>query len=341
MASTEGLEEGSTCLVFSPTRPPADFPNRHVTIAAPSAAASTSLIFQAVLPFLIFASGPDTDNQGAPLPIHLQLTGGSNVDFSPSFDYLDQVLLPALHHRYGINIQGELLRRGWSRSTNRGTVKFTIHPLKRGEKLQPRQTRHELAQLGLAPQITRIDVSIVVPGHIQVELQDSLAADVSDAVPGADLNFKLIEDSGHDSRVYVLLVAHSSDGALRWGRDVLSSIPKKGRGKDNYIKTLTASLARDLRTEVFREGGTTGDKYLQDQLVVFQALAEGESTFFRYGAEDGSYQDDQDRMRQEKTHEPFGQGSLHAQTARWVAAEMMPDVKFFNKGTLCRGVGFS
>jgi RNA 3'-terminal phosphate cyclase (ATP) len=48
-----------------------------------------------------------------------------------------------------------------------------------------------------------------------------------------------------------------------------------------------------------------------------------------------------ERMRREKTDEPFGEGSLHSQTARWVAAELLPAAKWFNKGAAVEGVGLS
>jgi RNA 3'-terminal phosphate cyclase (ATP) len=44
-------------------------------------------------------------------------------------------------------------------------------------------------------------------------------------------------------------------------------------------------------------------------------------------------------MRRDKAQEPFGFGSLHATTARWVTAELLPKVQWFNRGTICEGVG--
>jgi RNA 3'-terminal phosphate cyclase (ATP) len=46
-------------------------------------------------------------------------------------------------------------------------------------------------------------------------------------------------------------------------------------------------------------------------------------------------------MRKEKTHEPFGHGSMHAKTARWVTCQLLPTVEFYDKGTLVRGVSTS
>ena len=62
------------------------------------------------------------------------------------------------------------------------------------------------------------------------------------------------------------------------------------------------------------------DEYLRDQLVVFQALAEGRSTV--YGGK-----------RQELV-EP----SLHARTAQWVTKEML-GVDFDDEGA-CEGIAY-
>ncbi|KAH6686909.1 RNA 3'-terminal phosphate cyclase [Plectosphaerella plurivora] len=335
-ADVEGLEIGSKSIVFRPTLAPSALANRYIKIVAPTEAASTSLIFQAVLPFLVHASDPDDADK----PISLTITGGTNVGFSPSYEYLAQVLLPTLRARYGILVEPSIESRAWAAGpSTHGCVHFTIHPLKPGQKLQPLQTRHELASLAASPTISRVDVSIIVPGHLQAAFQDRLASDLAAVLPAADVDFVLLEDSGHDARVYVLLVAHSAHGNFRWGRDTLASFPKKPKAQPTFVRSLSSSLVRDLYREVAAPGGTMGDEYLQDQLVIFQALAEGESAFFRHDEKSAAYLEDE-RMRKDRGDEPFGQGSMHAQTARWVASEMLPAANFFNKGTVCAGVGF-
>src|SRR4051812_6006873 len=112
-AETRGLEVGSKTLEFHPLRRPWDlFPtppenaakataaDSTIRITASSPAASALLIFQAVLPFLLFASSADGEARPIPVEIH----GGTNVSFSLSYEYLDQVLLPALHTDFGIRV---------------------------------------------------------------------------------------------------------------------------------------------------------------------------------------------------------------------------------------------
>jgi RNA 3'-terminal phosphate cyclase (ATP) len=93
------------------------------------------------------------------------------------------------------------------------------------------------------------------------------------------------------------------------------------------------------------------DEYLQDQLIFFQAVSEGYSSFQRLdspaSSEDlddisetlAALESSDKDTRKAKTTEPFGNGSLHTKTARWVAAEMLPEVDFFKKGDIVKGAG--
>lgn len=272
----------------------------------------------------------------------------------------------------GIRVERSLSGRGWSQGKiTRGTINFTIHPLKPGETLRLRQPDREFTPDDL--EVVDIDVSMVAPSDMHEDLTDSLVQDLGDLFPGADVNFNLVEDSGTDSRIYILLVAKSKTG-LRWGGDILSAVPKKarvsgGKGAKNAAKasaSTSENVARKVSKELFAEVSAGGvvDEHLQDQLVVFQALAEGRSSFPRPGAglaENGNGTsgsnghgtnghgkglteameklDVGEGMRKEKANEPFGEGSTHTKTARWVTAELLPTVAWYNKGRICEGVG--
>ncbi|KAK2739451.1 hypothetical protein FQN57_006580 [Myotisia sp. PD_48] len=84
---------------------------------------SIFLIFQAVYPYLLSASAGD---------IRLNITGGTNVAFSPSYDWISQVLVPNFA-RFGLPpLTVQLKHRGWSAagsSTALGAVSFVITPL--------------------------------------------------------------------------------------------------------------------------------------------------------------------------------------------------------------------
>ncbi|KAK1976702.1 RNA 3'-terminal phosphate cyclase [Colletotrichum cereale] len=349
-ADVEGLSVGSDTLTFVPRLPPsaalAGKP-RSIKIDADTGAASTLLILQAILPFLLYATA---DDGGGAAPIELELTGGTNVGWSLSYEYLDQVLLPRLESCFGMRVARRLKQRGWSLGPqSRGSIVLTVNLMRRGQTLR-------LLDSGAARQdpsgteVTHVDVSMIVPSHIHADLQNALAGALASSLPDAEVDFKVVEDSGHDARVYVLLVARSASG-LRWGRDVLTSTPKKGRQqRESVVSLITRKVVGGLLKELAVPRSTI-DEFLQDQLVVFQALAEGRTSFPRCPLAEGADVEvsEQDvaqlgvgeRMRRDRADRPFGHGSLHSQTARWVVSQILPSVEWYNKGTICKGAGTS
>lgn len=333
-ADVEGLTVGSRAVTFCPRRSPADLLRRNISISAESGSASTLLILQAILPFLVFA-GNESDE-----PVELQISGGTNVSFSLSFEYLDQVLLPTLEDRFSIRVERRLIRRGWSLGPqSRGKIWIKLFPLKVGQSLQFKAPERQQSS-----EVKSIDVSMVVPISVQEKLQASLTKDLADLYPGSDVHFKLVEDSSLDSRWYILLVAHSGSG-IRWGHDFLGSMPKKTKNRDTFSAQISSKVCRGLYGET--SAGGQADVHLQDQVVVFQALCDGYSSLPRNDESSpdilidamGNLDIGNGRMRKEKTHEPFGHGSLHAQTARWLVSELLPSVEFYNKGDLVKGAG--
>ncbi|QYT04532.1 RNA 3'-terminal-phosphate cyclase (ATP) [Trichoderma simmonsii] len=345
-ADVEGLSVGSKTVRFTPTRPPTELFQRNISIRTESGAASTMLVLQAMLPFLLFASS-DTNE-----PIVVELSGGTNVAFSPSYEYFDQVLAPTLEERFGIHIERQLKSRGWSLGPlSRGSIWLRLHPIPKGEKLKfvPPPPYSFPASF----EVKSVDVSIITPMHSHDKLQETVAENIGALWPDAEINIKFVEDSSSNARWSVLLVAHSADG-IRWAKDVLTSAPKNTKGYDRFISLLCKKLCKDLYNEVSL-GGVV-DEHLQDQLICFQALCDGPSSFPR-GDEPANESLDGplgplidamgelnvgegSRMRREKTAGPFGHGSTHAKTARWVVGELLPRAEFYNKGDLVKGVGF-
>ena len=84
---------------------------------------------------------------------------------------------------------------------------------------------------------------------------------------------------------------------------------------DQRCEKLVTKVVKGLKQEL-KNGGCV-DEYMQDQLVVFQALAAGKAEI-----DDGKGKD----------------ATLHTKTARWVAERTL-DVKFNDEGE-CEGVGF-
>ncbi|KAI5924463.1 RNA 3'-terminal phosphate cyclase domain-containing protein [Camillea tinctor] len=355
-AEVRGLEVGSRSLEFRPTTAAAlDRPR--IEIVAGSSAASALLVFQAIFPYLLFAGCEEGD-----APIEIELHGGTNVAFSLSYEYFDQVLLPTLQARFGIRVERQLRARGWSAGpAKKGCVWLRFRPVPRGGTLKPVVVT---AEEDLA--VAEIDVSMLVPSAVQAPLQEALVRDLDERFPGVDVRFTVVEDSGHEARMYALLVARTETGGRCWGRDYLYDRARKNKTPRQLAAEISRKVCEDLFEEVGRGGAV--DEHLQDQLVVFQALAEGRTSFPRgdepvagaetqfKGGSGGSDDDKGDdglgsdmesldigekRMRKDKTHEPFGEGSLHTTTARWVVSQLLPSVKWFNNGSICDGAGVS
>lgn len=283
--------------------------------------------------------------------IELTISGGTNVSFSLSYEYLDQVLLPALDEWFGVRVERKLQGRGWSSgSTSRGLVWFKFTPLPLGSTLRLRADPGLVKRGEVVVEI--IDVSIITPSELHDDLVRALSEDLERAFPKASLRFRDAEESGHASRIYVLLVA-STEQKIRWGRDVLYNGKRKGKTPTELSEEISQSVTAALFEE-FQRGGVV-DEFLQDQLVVFQALAEGRTSFPR--GRIPSEEDEEvgvaaggvgklhigENLRRVKVKGPLGDSetdSTHTSTARWVTYEVLePRLTWYNEGAVCEGLG--
>jgi RNA 3'-terminal phosphate cyclase (ATP) len=189
-----------------------------------------------------------------------------------------------------------------------GSVTFKVTPLPVGTTFPA----FELVERGA---IARIEATVLAPRTGWGIMKEELARRVGDKFPDVEFSVQF-EDSRGEKRLYLLLVAISEDGH-RLGRDLLY---------DQKIKSIPDAAARlvkrvidELGEEV--EHGGCVDEYMRDQLVIFQALAEGRCEIDSGRGEDG------------KNVKP----SLHTLTAHWVANQLL-GVEFDQEG-ICDGIG--
>ncbi|KAH8702430.1 RNA 3'-terminal phosphate cyclase/enolpyruvate transferase [Talaromyces proteolyticus] len=131
-----------------------------------STAGSIFLIFQALYPYLVYAGSLSNNLDAA---IELNVTGGTNVTCAPSFDYIEQVLVPNLRKIGLPELSIKLRKRGWSTGpVDLGAVTFQIHPLGSNS---PTDMQDEsiggfpalnLSQYRRGP-VTKIDITILAP----------------------------------------------------------------------------------------------------------------------------------------------------------------------------------
>ncbi|RPB01902.1 hypothetical protein L873DRAFT_1802730 [Choiromyces venosus 120613-1] len=149
---------------------------------------------------------------------------------------------------------------------------------------------------------------MLLPAGELPALKEALIERLNEARLAEEIEIAVEEDSGHNKRRYLLLVAQTSNGYIL-GRDVLYSLREhRLRMKDSDIKEyMIATVVNDLTSEI-NFGGCV-DRYMQDKLVIYQALSAGRS-FVNAGS-----------------GRKHAEGSLHTKTARWVM-ESLAGVKF-------------
>ncbi|KAF4554229.1 Hypothetical protein D9617_5g071060 [Elsinoe fawcettii] len=320
-AKVEGAEKGSKTILFRPGRSKkvygttwsaistADGGQGYETHIDIGSAGSTTLALQAVLPFALFSNRVP----GSSL-LRLKLSGGTNVPASPSFEYVKQVLLPTLSNLLGTDISATLHVRGWAHGP--GTIgEFTVEfkPL-RLWKISP----FDLSPLNHNSQHpnppSRLLATCVAPERYHNHFRDGLglalkaAFDLEEDDYG-DRVFASYQDSGHDKRLYLIVVAIIPSDVpgktYRLGSDWLYD--RKVRSHKQTIDDMIDRVSKDIASEW--SSGAYVDKHMRDQLVVFQALAEGASTMY-----EGDIQKKTSRLR-----EP----DLHAQTTEMVCSQML------------------
>lgn len=339
-AETEGMSIGSRELVFRPARAASGAPigsssKEHstggnlisenlgvwqdlfdagkLTCRASQIPVSTPgsipLVLQAILPYLLFGLSSSLDKISSAVPLRITINGGTNVSSSPSIEYLSQVLFPMLCSKLGIPpITTTVHKRGWSTGGNMiGKVTFDLEPFTRGS-VPPAFTFEDRGEL------TKVHVSILAPDtKARSVIRNDVVANLLAFDPDIEILFPVDEGSGSDKRWYLLLVAEMSNG-YRLGRDWLYDRKTKGFRVEETCEKLVSKVVKDLKREL-KHGGCV-DEYMQDQLVVFQALAAGKAAI--------------DAGKQG--------ASLHTQTARWVVEKLLA-VGFDEKGN-CKGVRF-
>ena len=275
-------------------------------------------ILQAILPYLLFSSTsvPLPSNQennasGGVIPLRVIIQGGTNVMKAPSYEYVEQVLLPTLHEKVGLpRISMKLNKRGWTTGTTVvGSVTFDMTPCRPGFTLPAFNFTDRGA-------VKKFHVSVLAPHpSARKTIREQAMGQLLQRYPNCEIVFPTDADSRHPKRLYLLIVAETSNG-YRLGRDWLyDSKPKLGNTvPDEAIEKLVSTVIADLELQL-AHGGCM-DEFMQDQLVVFQALAEGKSVV------DGG----RDR-----------EASLHTQTCRWVVEKIL-GLSFDEEGS-CEGVG--
>ncbi len=231
-ARVEGLAPGSERLVFSPAAPS----RKEVSVRIPTAG-SIPLVLQAWLPVALRTGGT------------LTVTGGTEVAWSPTIDYVDHVLAEELR-RHGAKIAIDVAKRGYFPHGG-GEVTVRVEP----SHLSPIVVDGEVRSCGVA------SCSGGLPDHV-VRRQADLALQTLDEARLPAFPATLDARQGGTGAGSSVTVWAGTKGGIALGR--------RGLPAEDVGRTAAKRLLREM------ELPGTVDVYLADQLLVYLATGGGE-----------------------------------------------------------------
>lgn len=212
-------------------------------------AGSTTLLALSVLPVMAFA--PDS--------IKAELRGGVFQDFAPSCFHLQQVMLPLLA-RMGLEATIEMRRPGYV-PTGGGVLRLTTLPLKGCLRPLVHEDPGMLKNLSGVALASHLE-SRAVARHMAQASRDVFKAE------GYDAKLDVQEDTDAVQPGAALAIFANLTGGWRLGADWAGA---RGRSAEAIGKRVAMQLLKDLKS------GAILDRFAADQIILFAALAEGET----------------------------------------------------------------
>lgn len=250
-ALIHGLEEGSTTLQFTPQE--LQVSSGKINIGT---AGSVSLLFQTLIPVILFAKKP----------VSLEIIGGTEVKWSPTVQYYKNVVFPLLN-KLGAELELEVVKHGYYPKGG-GVVKVHSRPAR---KLRPWvcPTRGGIKTLCVD------SVCGNLPKDIAKRQGDSAIRVFQHHYPKTKVSmvYKGVESLSPGSSCTCYAVCENSILGS-------SSLGERGLKAEIVGQEAAEELVKSL------ERGACLDKYMADQILPFLALADGESRLSVEGATD-------------------------------------------------------
>ena len=248
-AETSGLQIGSTELFFAPRKTMSGSFRFDVGTAG-----SISLVLQALMPAAAFSSG-ETE---------FEITGGTDVRWSPTIDYVQFVILPMLA-KLGYTAELKLIRRGHYPKGG-GRVSVKVQPCKGLRSLV-------LNQRSDIKMVHGVSHCVKLPSHV-AQRQASAAQELLKKLDSVNVLIRLETyppetdphlAPGSGIVLYTGEECHTVLGADRVGE----------RGKP--AEEVGREAANQLTQEV--KSGAPVDMHMSDILIPYLAVADGKSEF--------------------------------------------------------------
>ena len=242
-AASEGLKIGSTEFTFSPGGIRAGSFRFDIGTAG-----SITLVLQTLMPLLPFAPGP----------VELEITGGTDVKWSPPIDYVRLVTIPLLEK---MNVHASILvsRRGHFPKGG-GIVRLSASPTSVLKNFRG-------VASGTVKAVEGISHSVQLP----VGVADRQAVAATRIIEERDFPHPQIRiehtQSGSGPGSGIVLSAITSDGAVLGG----DSLGERGRPAEVVGEDAAGRLVEEMSSGAFL------DRHMGDVIVPYAALAEGVS----------------------------------------------------------------
>jgi len=220
-------------------------------------AGAVCLLAQVSIPCALFSKGPTS----------LNLRGGTNAQMAPQIDEYTEIFLPNIS-KFGFEFEFEVLKKGFFPKGG-GEVNFFMKPVK---NLQPIQmTDPGVVQSIYGWSFCAGNLPIRVAEQMTAAVKKHLRGSNSCAIKGVSVDietykedFSCVSHSGSG----IVLVAKTSTGCILGGSAL---------GGPKISPEETGIKAAEELLEAVECGGCV-DKYIQDQMIIFMALAAGHST---------------------------------------------------------------
>ena len=250
-AAVAGGDLGSQTLAFTPQYPvqAGAYAFDVAEARAGGSAGATSLVLQTVLLPLAMAEGES----------QVTVRGGTHMAWSPSFDYLRDVWLPALRDM-GVAAELELDDWGWF-PIGRGCVRATI--VGQGRR---RLIHRVLDQRGSLLDVTGRAVAANLPAHIPQRMADRASALLREL----DVPVRITPERVRAACAGAGLFMTARYECLNCG---FSALGARGKTSEEVAEEAATALLAHWRS------GAALDAHLGDQILAPLAVADGPSSF--------------------------------------------------------------
>jgi len=242
-AQTKGVKFGSQRIIFIPQKILSGIYQFEIKTAG-----SVTLLLQAIFLPLCLSKGIS----------RATLIGGTHVQWSPSFHYFSEVVLPTLE-RIGVSARAALEKWGFYPNGG-GRIQLTINPVR---ELKP----VSLVDRGALKKIHGISAVSNLPSHVAERQKDQALRRIQSElqIDGEITILDNVPSNGTGS--FLFLLAEYERGLAGF-----SSLGVRGKPAEKVADEAIGSLKDYLASD-----GCI-DAYLADQLVPFMALARGNSS---------------------------------------------------------------